>query len=125
MKKSHHENSSICIGWTSFENKGDAESCASELISSGLAFCVQVEDGVTSYYNWENKEEKSKEFPVRIKHLDVNGPGIKDWLKQNHPYDIPQWISIKACDCLEEYLNWALKNSCISQNPVKLKISNT
>jgi periplasmic divalent cation tolerance protein len=125
MKKSHHQNSSICIGWTSFENKGDAERCASKLISSELAFCVQVESEVTSYYNWENNVQKSQEFSVRIKHLDANGPGIKDWLIKNHPYDIPQWISIKACDYLEEYLNWAHKNSRISQNPVELKISNT
>ena len=125
MKKSHHKNSSICIGWTTFENKEAAKRCASELVSSGLAFCVQVEGKVRSYYNWENKEEKSKEFPVRIKHLDVNGPGIKDWLKQNHPYDIPQWISIKACDCLEEYLNWSLKNSSSCLNPIKLNDSNS
>ena len=115
MKKKHQENHSICIGWSTFKNRSDAERCASELISNKLAFCAQVESEIFSYYSWEDKEERSKEFPVKIKYLEINGPDIKCWIKQNHPDDIPQWISIKACDYLEEYFNWGLKNSGISK----------
>ena len=111
MKKTPEKTPSVYIGWTTFENEETAKHCATELVASGLAFCVQLEGEVKAYYKWEDKQESSREFPVRIKHLDANGPNIKEWLRQNHPYEIPQWISIKACDYLEEYFNWALKNS--------------
>ena len=102
---------SLRIGWTTFGREADAQSCATELVSKGLAFCAQVEGAVQSYYQWDGKLETSQEFPVRIKHLDCNGPQICKWLQKNHPYDTPQWISIKACDYLEEYFLWALQNS--------------
>jgi periplasmic divalent cation tolerance protein len=100
-----------CIGWTTFEKKSDAEHCAEQLVAAGLAFCVQVEPPVRSYYQWEGNLDSGEEHPVRIKHMDCNGPAIQRWLRENHPYDTPQWIAVKACDSLEEYFHWALQNS--------------
>ena len=101
----------LCIGWTTLETESDASNCAKELLGKGLAFCVQVEGPVQSYYQWDGSTQSNKEFPVRIKHMDHNGPAIQEWLRKNHPYETPQWIAVKACDSLEEYFHWALQNS--------------
>ena len=101
----------LCIGWTSYEKKTEAEFCAQQLVSKGLAFCVQVESPVRSYYQWDGKVVSTEEYVVRIKHTDNNTSAIKDWLRKNHPYDNPQWITVKACDSLKEYFAWALENS--------------
>ncbi len=100
----------MCIGWTTFQKHEEAEKCATELVSLGLAFCVQVENPVESHYMWKEKAESTREYPVRIKYIEKQGSAIQGWLKKNHPYETPQWIAIKACDLLEEYYQWALQD---------------
>jgi periplasmic divalent cation tolerance protein len=100
----------LSIGWTTFEKLEEAQACAKSLIEANLAFCVQVESPVQSFYRWEGKVENGKEFPVRVKYVLAMDEKIQDWLRENHPYETPQWIAIKACAALPEYHSWSLQN---------------
>jgi periplasmic divalent cation tolerance protein len=100
----------LAIGWTTFEKQKDAQACAKALIEANLAFCVQVESPVQSFYEWEGKVEESQEFPVRIKYVAAREDQLQTWLRKNHPYETPQWIAIKACTTLPEYHCWSLQN---------------
>jgi periplasmic divalent cation tolerance protein len=100
----------LAIGWTTFEKENDAQACAKALIEANLAFCVHVESPVQSFYRWEGKVEESQEFPVRVKYIAAMDEKIQNWLRDNHPYETPQWIAIKACTALPEYHSWSLQN---------------
>jgi periplasmic divalent cation tolerance protein len=100
----------LAIGWTTFEKLEEAQSCAKALIAANLAFCVQVESPVQSFYEWEGNVEESREYPVRIKYVAAMDEKIQKWLRKNHPYETPQWIAIKACTTLPEYHCWTLQN---------------
>jgi len=100
----------LAIGWTTFEKLEEAQACAEALMEENLAFCVQVESPVQSFYRWKGKVENGKEFPVRVKYVQAMDAKIQDWLRKNHPYETPQWVAIKACAVLPEYHSWALQN---------------
>ena len=101
---------SLAIGWTTFEKLEDAQKCAKALLEENLAFCVQVESPVQSLYWWKGKVEDGLEYPVRVKHVAAMDGKIQEWLEKEHPYETPQWISIKACAVLPEYHSWSLQN---------------
>ena len=103
----------LCIGWTSYEK--NCRILRATTCFKGLAFCVQVESPVRSYYQWNGKVVSTEEYVVRIKHTDNNTSAIKDWLRKNHPYDNPQWITVKACDSLKEYFAWALVQNLVNK----------
>ena len=100
----------LAIGWTTFEKLEEAQACAKSLIEENLAFCVQVESPVLSFYRWKEKVENGEEYPVRIKYVQAMDEKIQEWLHKNHPYETPQWIAIKACTTLPEYHCWSLQN---------------
>ena len=73
----------LAIGWTTFEKLEDAQNCAKALVKENLAFCVQVESPVQSFYRWEGKVEDGREYPVRVKHVAAMDGKIQEWLEKN------------------------------------------
>jgi periplasmic divalent cation tolerance protein len=93
---------------TTFENKKDAEEIAKKIISSKLGACVQLSE-IESYYQWNNKIEKSNEYKVEIKTLDKNYKKIEELISKNHKYEIPEIISYKLNKGSKKYFDWVKK----------------
>ena len=64
------------------------------LVSAKLAACVNVAPRVTSVYEWEGKVEEEAESLLIIKSTTDALPKLTDWVKTNHPYDVPEVISL-------------------------------
>jgi periplasmic divalent cation tolerance protein len=72
------------------------------LVEKRLCACVNIFSS-ESYYWWQGKIEKPKEWVVIGKTLEKNYNRINKEIKNIHPYTIPCIIKIKV-DANEEYI---------------------
>jgi periplasmic divalent cation tolerance protein len=96
---------------TTFDSKNNAELIAKKLIESKLAACVQLSE-IESYFKWNNKSQKVKEFKIEIKTSAKNYKNIEKLIKQNHSYKLPEIIAIKIKNGSKEYINWMKGEIC-------------
>jgi len=108
------------IGWTTAPSKEKASQLAEGLIESKLAACVQIAGPITSVYTWKGETESTQEYRLTLKFLPVKAEAIKNWVKANHPYEIPQWLAVTACETLPEYYQWA--RDCCSREEAHVKV---
>lgn len=104
------------IAWTTLATRADAEKLAAEVVSLGLAVCVQVEGPIVSFYTWQGRPERSEEFRLCLKCLPDKLSALETHVLDHHPYDTPEWIVVRADRVGEKYLSWA------GVNPTKLPL---
>jgi periplasmic divalent cation tolerance protein len=97
----------MLIAWTTVPTKVIAETLAAAAVHAGHAACVQVEGPVTSHYFWEGKQEKTEEYRLTFKLLPAQLDALERWLHARHPYQVPEWVVVKADHVAEKYLSWA------------------
>ena len=93
---------------TSSDNYDSIEKICKNLIGKKLAVCVNVIPNCHSYFFWEGKIQKSKEYLVLIKTTKINEKKIYDMIKKYHNYDIPEISTLKLDNIDKSYMKWAL-----------------
>lgn len=88
------------------EKKRDAERIARILLKRRLAGCVQVIGPVSSSYWWRGRIEKAEEWLCVIKSKKSLYKELEKTIKENHPYEVPEIISIPIAVASRDYLNW-------------------
>ena len=78
---------------------------AKELVDRRLAACVNVLP-CTSVYRWEGEVKEEDEHVLMIKTRRTYIDDIKDVFAQEHPYDLPELVSMELEDGSSEYLKW-------------------
>lgn len=101
------EQEGLKVGWTTTSTYSEAEELAKESIRLQLASCAQIDGPIRSFYMWEDTLENAEEYRVTFKFPASHSHRFGDWLKDNHPYDVPQWVVVAASDVSPEYLDWA------------------
>jgi periplasmic divalent cation tolerance protein len=101
----------LMLGWTTLPTREQAESLARGLIEARLAACVQIEGPITSLYSWQGKRERSDEYRLCAKFLSERGHEVEKHLLANHPYEIPEWVTVRAENVSEKYLSWVRAGS--------------
>ena len=89
-----------------------AKSIAEAIIRGNKAACVNILPGITSVYQWKNEIETAQEHLLLIKTRQDHYQEIELLIKQMHPYELPEIISVPIGNGLPEYLNWI--NQCVS-----------
>ncbi len=84
----------------------EAEALARKIIEAKLAACVQVLPQITSFYFWEDEVKKDSEQLLLIKTLPAKFDRLKDFIQENHSYDVPEIVALSAEKVAESYLNW-------------------
>jgi len=86
-----------------------ADRLATEVVSNSLAACVNILNNLLSVYRWQGKIEKEQEHLLLIKtHRDCY-PQLELTIKQLHPYEVPEIITIPINHGSSEYLEWLKK----------------
>jgi periplasmic divalent cation tolerance protein len=81
-----------------------AEKIAKILLEKKLIACANIFE-IESFYWWQKKIERAKEFVLVGKTIEKNYKKIKKDVEKIHPYKIPCILKIKA-EANEKYLNW-------------------
>jgi len=90
---------------TTIDDLESAKKLSRSLVYDKLAGCINIIPKITSIYRWNDKIEEDEEFILFIKTEKSNYKEIENFIKKNHPYEVPEIISINI-EGEEEYLRW-------------------
>ncbi len=85
--------SDILAVTTTVASAAEAQALARAILERRLAACVQVEEGLTSFYRWEGKECAEPEVRLTIKTLPACEGALQALFAEKHPYEVPQFLA--------------------------------
>jgi periplasmic divalent cation tolerance protein len=80
---------------------------AHEMVEAKLAACVNVLSPCRSIYPWQGAVQEDGEIPLIIKTTAERYPALETFLRERHPYQVPEILAIDVNDGLLDYLRWA------------------
>ena len=87
-------------------NMGAAEGIANQLVAAGLAACVNIVPGLKSVYLWEGAVTADDELLLMIKTTAARYQDLEDAIREVHPYELPEIVSVPILAGLPGYLQW-------------------
>ncbi len=91
-------------------DKKSASKISKMLIEREEAACVNIVKVEETIYKWEGKLVKGTEHLMIIKARKENWDSIKKTIENNHPYSVPEIVSVKTDKVAEPYLDWVYGN---------------
>ncbi len=80
----------ISVLYTTIDCHIKAENMAKQALEDGVATCINIfSGGCKSFYKWHGKVESALETSILFKTFLENKLTLVDWIKSNHPYDLP------------------------------------
>ena len=99
--------SDLILIQTSFSQRVHAQETAAALIERRLAACVQVSGPVHSTYRWREKVQREEEYVLTAKTLTERYEQVAAFLREAHPYELPEIIAVAVHAADDAYLKWA------------------
>ncbi|MBR1375187.1 MAG: divalent-cation tolerance protein CutA [Cardiobacteriaceae bacterium] len=96
----------ILLVKTTFDDLNLAEKFAEKLLNAKLAACVSIGQAQKSFYFWENKLVNAQEFPMEIKTSTEKFAQLREFIRKNHSYEVPEIIAVSATLSDPDYENW-------------------
>lgn len=91
---------------TTTPNIAEAESLAERIVAEKLGACVQILPEMKSFYFWEGKIQKEPEHLLLIKTLPEKFDELEKFILENHSYDVPEIVALRAEKVSDSYLGW-------------------
>lgn len=91
---------------TTCNSSEKASSIANSLVSSQLAACVNIIEGIESVYQWQGKIEHDKELLLIIKTRRSLFSQLEHEIQALHDYELPEIIAVPIETGEKNYLNW-------------------
>jgi len=101
---------------TSLPDMEAAKALARRLINANLAACVQLQPGVQSIYRWDGRVCDEQEVVLVAKTTAQQWSAISSFIKQNHPYDMPEIIAQPISHSHADYAGWVIAETTVSPN---------
>jgi periplasmic divalent cation tolerance protein len=98
----------VCCAWPSADSALEAAGAA---VGAGYAACCQVGPPVHSIYQWEGKLEQTEEVILTCKTTVAAWPALCAFLRERHPYQVPEIIAWPVSHGLPAYLEWVQANA--------------
>ncbi|CAF1058844.1 unnamed protein product [Rotaria sp. Silwood1] len=95
---------SACV--TTVSTDEVARKLARSLVESHLAACVNIIPNVRSIYEWKSNIHEDNELILMIKTRQEKVAELIEFVKKNHPYDVPELIELPITNGNPDYLKW-------------------
>lgn len=96
---------------TNLPDADAAARLARHLIESRTAACVNQLAPCVSTYRWQGEIESASEVPLLIKTTLAAYPKLEAAIRAEHPYELPEIISIPVTAGLPAYLEWVARET--------------
>jgi periplasmic divalent cation tolerance protein len=107
MSENSPANSSqLLVVVTSLPHLEAAKGLARSLVERRLAACVQLTDGIQSIYRWKGKLCEDQEVLLSAKTTQARWLEISTFIKNTHPYDLPEILAFSPEQYEEQYGKW-------------------
>ncbi len=83
-----------------------AEALARRLVEAGQAACVNIVPGLRSIYRWQGRLESETEQLLIIKTRAEAYPKLEKTIRDHHPYQVPEVLSVPVDAGLAAYFAW-------------------
>jgi len=98
--------SSYVIVLTTFASESDAESLTGKLLDAHLIACANIVHPVRSMFLWKGARSGEQEALAIIKTRKKLLPAVIKWIRENHPYEVPEILALPVLTGSREYLDW-------------------
>ncbi|MCS7303361.1 MAG: divalent-cation tolerance protein CutA [Bacteroidota bacterium] len=98
--------SNIAVVLTTVSTQEQANNLAQQLLNERLIACSTVIPAVTSHYWWEGKITSETETVLLIKTREDCIEQLKKRILELHPYNVPEFIVLKASAVADAYAAW-------------------
>ena len=102
-------------------DKKTAETITTGLLEGKLAACVTAVPGAESSYWWQGRIERSAEILLIVKTRLALREDIIQFVKQHHPYSVPETVFFEINAASKDYLDWLGANTLFTTNIPKDK----
>lgn len=107
------DNRDIIIVLTHLPDRATATRLAGLLVEQRHAACVSILAECTSIYRWEGRVKTATEVPMLIKTCRSAYSRLEEVILANHPYELPEIVSVPVEGGLPAYLDWVAVQSVI------------
>jgi periplasmic divalent cation tolerance protein len=97
---------SLLLISTTFETQKDAKRIAELLLDRKLIACSQISAPMTSIYRWKGQIATEIEYTLTMKTTPALFDSVKDFLDNQHPYEVPEIIGRELTHINPDYLEW-------------------
>lgn len=104
----------LCLVYMTASSAEEARKIGETLVEEQLAACVNLIDGMTSIYRWEEKLQHDTETVIIAKTTEGLVGALTDRVKALHSYDCPCVVSLPIDNGSNEFMNWILNS--VKQN---------
>ena len=101
------------VVFITIDSPENAQKLAEKLLTERKAACVNIIPGVESHYWWQGKIEKTDELMLVVKTRAALLDELIKLVKENHPYTVPEIISLPIIGGNEDYLKWIEKETTV------------
>ncbi len=84
----------------------EAARIAKDIVTSRLAACVNIVNGIRSIYRWRGEIEDENEVLMIVKTRRGLFGELTKRVKEIHSYSVPEIIALPIEEGSEEYLKW-------------------
>ncbi|MEA3297147.1 MAG: divalent-cation tolerance protein CutA [candidate division Zixibacteria bacterium] len=86
--------------------RDEAKPFARALVEERLAACVNIVPKMESFYRWEGKVLSDSEALLMVKTTRDRFDALRQYVEENHPYDLPEIVALPVSEGLPDYLDW-------------------
>lgn len=101
--------------FTTVETREQALELAHAAIDARMAACVQVLGPITSVFRWQGQVEEASEFLLLMKTPADRLEPLMGFVRERHPYDVPELTAVASGAVDERYLAWARAETVTSR----------
>lgn len=96
----------IRIVFCTTDSLESAKDIAHTIVEEKLAACVNILPKAVSVYSWKDNIAEDDEFVMIIKTKEELIPELQSRIKELHPYEVPEFISVEVKEGLADYVDW-------------------
>jgi len=88
-----------------------ARRLACGLVEQGLAACVNILPEIRSIYRWQGETRDDAETLLIAKTTGRAYGRLENWLREHHPYEVPEVLALPVQAGASDYLDWVLNET--------------